>query len=85
MAITSSSNKTVNKGEEQPIKQHESPSNECAQSINFLSYGISDVFSSSNSDIIPATSSERTKDIPKAMPKANSKSIPEHTEAIFQF
>jgi len=48
-------NKTVNKGEEEPIKHSGSPRNKRAQSINLLSYGIPDAISNSNSEPIPAS------------------------------
>jgi hypothetical protein len=77
------SNKTVIKGEEQPIKQRGSPRNKRAQSINLLSDGIPDAFSISNSDTISATISERTEEISEAFPKSNPEPIPEAiSEAI---
>jgi len=58
-------NKTVNKGEEKPIKQRGSPRNKLTQSITFLSdhipdacsMTISEKISNSNPEAIP----ERTK------------------------
>jgi hypothetical protein len=72
--------KTVNKGEEEPIKQRGSPRNKRAQSINLLSDGIPDAISIS--DTIPATISERTEAISEAIPNSNPGTISERTEVI---
>ena len=69
--------KTVNKGEEDPIKHWGSPRNERAQSINLLSDGIPDGISMCNSDTIPTTISERTEGISEAIPNSNSETISE--------
>jgi len=63
--------KTVNKGEMEPNKQHGSARNKRAQSINLLSDGIPDAISSSDtiSVTIPETISNSN---PEAIPKSNS-------------
>ena len=71
--------KTVNKGEEEPIKQCGSPRNKCAQSINLHSDGIPDAISMSNSDTISVTIAETISDSitdsnPEAIPEAISES-----------
>jgi len=68
---------TVNKGEEEPIKHCGSPRNKRAQSINLLSDGLPFAISISNCDTIPATVSESTKAMSKAIPNSNPEAIPE--------
>jgi hypothetical protein len=79
MAIMSGSSKTVNKSEQEPIKQGGSPRNTPAQSINLLSDGFPNAISSSNtvSVTIPKTSSNSiTNSNPEAFPVAISGAIP---------
>jgi len=64
MAITSVSNKTVNKREKLPIKQCGSPWNKRAQLINLVSYGTPNAISST--DTVPVTILDRTKAISDA-------------------
>jgi len=71
------SNKTVNKGEEEPIKHCGSRRNKWAQSINFLSDCIPKAISNSNTDTIRATISERSEAISEAIPNSNPEAIPE--------
>jgi hypothetical protein len=76
MALTSVSDKTLNEAEEEPIQQRGSPRNNHAQSMNLLSDGIPNAFSSSDTTFV--TMSEHTEGISAAIPNSNTESISDH-------